>query len=157
MNRPSAISEVLPLSPLQQGLLFLSEYDREGTDVYTIQLVLDLDELTDADAAALRTAAGLLLERHPNLKACFRHRRNGEAIQVIPTSVELPWREVAVAVGAAGPEAEFDRLAEEDRLRRFDLARPPLQRLTLARAEAGAAGWSGPSTTSWWTAGRWSR
>ncbi|MFJ5070495.1 amino acid adenylation domain-containing protein [Kitasatospora sp. NPDC088556] len=137
MNRPSAISEVLPLSPLQQGLLFLSEYDREGTDVYTIQLVLDLDELTDADAAALRTAAGLLLERHPNLKACFRHRRNGEAIQVIPTSVELPWREVAVAVGAAGPEAEFDRLAEEDRLRRFDLARPPLQRLTLARAEGG--------------------
>ncbi|MDH6704906.1 amino acid adenylation domain-containing protein [Kitasatospora sp. MAA19] len=137
MNRPSAISEVLPLSPLQQGLLFLSEYDREGTDVYTIQLVLDLDGLTDADAAALRTAAGLLLERHPNLKACFRHRKNGEAIQVVPTSVELPWREVAVAAGAAGPEAEFDRLAEEDRLRRFDLARPPLQRLTLARAEGG--------------------
>ncbi|MFJ9607744.1 amino acid adenylation domain-containing protein [Kitasatospora sp. NPDC101176] len=137
MNRPSAISEVLPLSPLQQGLLFLSEYDREGTDVYTIQLVLDLEELTDADAAALRTAAGLLLERHPNLKACFRHRKNGEAIQVVPTSVELPWREVAVTAAPAGPEEEFDRLAEEDRLRRFDLARPPLQRITLARAGGG--------------------
>ncbi|MFI9360448.1 amino acid adenylation domain-containing protein [Kitasatospora sp. NPDC053057] len=135
MNRPSAISEVLPLSPLQQGLLFLSEYDREGTDVYTIQLVLDFEELTDTEAAALRTAAGELLERHPNLKACFRHRKNGEALQVIPTAVALPWREVAVAAEDAG--AEFDRLAEEDRLRRFDLARPPLHRLTLARAGDG--------------------
>ncbi|MEV7597960.1 amino acid adenylation domain-containing protein [Kitasatospora sp. NPDC089797] len=137
MNRPSAISEVLPLSPLQQGLLFLSEYDRAGTDVYTIQLVLDFEELTDAGAGALRGAAEALLERHPNLKACFRHRRNGEAIQVLPTSVALPWREVEVA--AAGPDADagFERLAEEDRLRRFDLARPPLHRLTLARAGDG--------------------
>ncbi|MFG3226583.1 amino acid adenylation domain-containing protein [Kitasatospora sp. NPDC048194] len=137
MNRPSAISEVLPLSPLQQGLLFLSEYDREGTDVYTVQLVLDFEELTDAEAAALRTAAQGLLERHPNLKACFRHRRNGEAIQVVPTAVALPWREVAVPAGGAAASAEFERLAEEDRLRRFDLARPPLHRLTLARAGDG--------------------
>ncbi|MFJ4190377.1 amino acid adenylation domain-containing protein [Kitasatospora sp. NPDC089509] len=137
MNRPSAISEVLPLSPLQQGLLFLSEYDRAGTDVYTIQLVLDFEELTDAEAGALRSAAEALLERHPNLKSCFRHRRSGEAIQVVPTTVALPWREVAVA--AAGPDADagFERLAEEDRLRRFDLARPPLHRLTLARAGDG--------------------
>ncbi|MBO1417674.1 non-ribosomal peptide synthetase, partial [Streptomyces sp. FH025] len=137
MNRPSAISEVLPLSPLQQGLLFLSEYDREGTDVYTIQLVLDFEELTDAEAAALRTSARALLERHPNLKACFRHRKNGEAVQVIPTAVALPWHEVEVAAAGAEAAGEFERLAEEDRLRRFDLARPPLHRLTLARAGDG--------------------
>ncbi|MFF2078108.1 amino acid adenylation domain-containing protein [Kitasatospora sp. NPDC058162] len=137
MNRPSAISEVLPLSPLQQGLLFLSEYDRAGTDVYTIQLVLDFEELTDAGAGALRTAAGALLERHPNLKACFRTRKNGEAIQVVPTAVALPWREVAVPGAGAEADAGFERLAEEDRLRRFDLARPPLHRLTLARAGDG--------------------
>ncbi|GCD94163.1 amino acid adenylation domain-containing protein [Embleya hyalina] len=141
MNRPSAISEVLSLSPLQQGLLFLSEYDREGTDVYTIQLVLDFREMTDADATALRAAAGALLERHSNLRACFRHRKNGEAIQMIPKSVALPWHEVEVVGTGSGPaasvEAEFDRVAEEDRLRRFDLARPPLHRFTLIRAGGG--------------------
>ncbi|WP_188309055.1 non-ribosomal peptide synthetase, partial [Streptomyces sp. CBMA123] len=137
MNRQSAISEVLPLSPLQQGLLFLSEYDRAGTDVYTIQLVLDFEELPEAEAAALRTAAGALLERHPNLRACFRPRRNGEVVQVVPTAVALPWREVAVPGAGAQADAGFERLAEEDRLRRFDLARPPLHRLTLARAGDG--------------------
>ncbi|MGW7077327.1 amino acid adenylation domain-containing protein [Streptomyces sp. NPDC054866] len=139
MNRPSAISEVLPLSPLQQGLLFLSEYDREGTDVYTIQLVVDFEGMTDADATALRGAAGVLLERHPNLRACFRHRKNGEAIQVVPTSVEPPWREVEVT-GADGGRATAEdlyRVAEEDRLLRFDLSRPPLHRFTLIRAGGG--------------------
>ncbi|MFF1402156.1 amino acid adenylation domain-containing protein [Streptomyces sp. NPDC058294] len=133
MNRQSAISEVLPLSPLQQGLLFLSAYDRDATDVYALQLVLDLADVTDADAAALRGAAGALLDRYPNLKACFRHRRSGEAVQVLPRTVELPWREQRL------PAAEFDRVAGEERSRRFDLARPPLHRFTLLRADGGRA------------------
>ncbi|MGW5471652.1 condensation domain-containing protein, partial [Streptomyces chartreusis] len=134
MNRPSAISEVLPLTPLQQGLLFLAEYDREGTDLYTLQLVVDFEDLTDADAGALRAAAAMLLERHPNLKACFRTRRTGEAVQVVPKSVELPWRERLLPDGDA---ATLDRLAHEDRLHRFDLTRPPLHRFTLLRSPAG--------------------
>ncbi|MFG2746431.1 amino acid adenylation domain-containing protein [Streptomyces chartreusis] len=134
MNRPSAISEVLPLTPLQQGLLFLAEYDREGTDLYTLQLVVDFEDLTDADAGALRAAAAMLLERHPNLKACFRTRRTGEAVQVVPKSVELPWQERLLPDADA---ATLDRLAHEDRLRRFDLTRPPLHRFTLLRGAGG--------------------
>ncbi|MFE4576973.1 amino acid adenylation domain-containing protein [Streptomyces chartreusis] len=134
MNRPSAISEVLPLTPLQQGLLFLAEYDREGTDLYTLQLVVDFEDLTDADAGALRAAAAMLLERHPNLKACFRTRRTGEAVQVVPKSVELPWRERLLPDADA---ATLDRLAHEDRLHRFDLTRPPLHRFTLLRSAEG--------------------
>ncbi|WP_435208188.1 amino acid adenylation domain-containing protein [Streptomyces sp. bgisy034] len=134
MNRPSAISEVLPLTPLQQGLLFLAEYDREGTDLYTLQLVVDFEDLTDADAGALRAAAAMLLERHPNLKACFRTRRTGEAVQVVPKSVELPWQELLLPDTDA---AALDRPAHEDRLRRFDLTRPPLHRFTLLRGAGG--------------------
>ncbi|WCD97564.1 amino acid adenylation domain-containing protein [Streptomyces sp. HUAS 31] len=134
MNRPSAISEVLPLTPLQQGLLFLAEYDREGTDLYTLQLVVDFEDLTDADAGALRAAAAMLLERHPNLKACFRTRRTGEAVQVVPKSVELPWQERLLPDADA---ATLDRLAHEDRLHRFDLTRPPLHRFTLLRGAGG--------------------
>ncbi|MGQ4383093.1 amino acid adenylation domain-containing protein [Streptomyces sp. SAS_270] len=128
------------MSPLQQGLLFLSEFDREGTDVYTLQLVVDFEGMTDADAMGLRAAAAALLDRHPNLKACFRHRRSGEAIQVIPKTVELPWRDVDLTAspGEGQPTAaELDRVAEEDRLRRFDLSKPPLHRFTLIRAGGG--------------------
>ncbi|RFU87377.1 non-ribosomal peptide synthetase [Streptomyces triticagri] len=136
MTQPSTISEVLPLSPLQQGLLFLSEYDRDGVDVYTVQLVADLQGLTDEGAAALHTAADTLLERHPHLAACFRHRRSGEAIQVVPARVAAPWRETAPDAGE-DTDAAFERIAEEDRVRRFDLARPPLHRFTLIRAAEG--------------------
>ncbi|POX57919.1 non-ribosomal peptide synthetase [Streptomyces sp. Ru62] len=133
MNRQSAISEVLPLSPLQQGLLFLSAYDRDTTDVYALQLVLDLADVTDADVEALRGAAGALLDRYPNLAACFRHRRSGEAVQVLPRSLELPWSQRRL------PAAGFDRETGEERLRRFDLARPPLHRFLLLRADDGRA------------------
>ncbi len=136
MKRPATISDVLPLSPLQQGLLFLSEYDREGLDVYTIQLVADLDGLTAEGRRSLRAAATALLVRHPHLTACFRHRKSGDAIQVVPTQVELPWREVEVPA-SDDTGAAFDRVAEEDRVRRFDLAKPPLHRFTLVRAADG--------------------
>ena len=34
------IEDILPLSPLQEGLLFHALYDAQAPDVYTIQLVL---------------------------------------------------------------------------------------------------------------------
>ena len=36
------IEDILPLSPLQEGLLFHALYDAQGPDVYTVQLVLGL-------------------------------------------------------------------------------------------------------------------
>ena len=37
------LQDVLPLSPLQEGLLFHALYDTDGADVYTVQTSLDLD------------------------------------------------------------------------------------------------------------------
>ena len=37
------IEDVLPLSPLQEGLLFHALYDAQAPDVYTVQLELDLE------------------------------------------------------------------------------------------------------------------
>ncbi|MFJ8477445.1 amino acid adenylation domain-containing protein [Kitasatospora sp. NPDC094011] len=138
----SRISEVLPLSPLQQGLLFLSSYDRAAPDLYTLQLVAELDGPGAADgerlAARLRAASAALLDRHPNLRACFRHRRNGEPVQVVPKEAEPEWRLHDLSgLPEAERAAEARRLAEEDRLRRFDPARPPLMRFTLIRLGEG--------------------
>ncbi|MFD5467622.1 amino acid adenylation domain-containing protein [Kitasatospora sp. NPDC127059] len=136
------ISEVLPLSPLQQGLLFLSSYDRTAPDLYTLQLVAELDGPGAADgerlAARLRAASAALLHRHPNLRACFRHRKNGEPVQVVLKDTEPQWElRDLTHLPEAEREAEARRLTEEDRLRRFDLARPPLMRFTLIRLGEG--------------------
>lgn len=40
----SGIADVLPLTPLQEGMLFHSLYDNEAVDAYTVQLSLDLEE-----------------------------------------------------------------------------------------------------------------
>ena len=37
------IEDILPLSPLQEGLLFHALYDAQGPDVYTVQLELELE------------------------------------------------------------------------------------------------------------------
>ncbi|EFH28219.1 condensation domain-containing protein, partial [Streptomyces sviceus] len=129
----SGISDVLPLSPLQEGLLFHAQYDDDqAPDVYAAQQVL---ELTGAvDPAAVRAAGQALLDRHPNLRACFRRRDGGAPIQIVPSDVELPWAEADLsAYDENGREAAWQRLLDEERVRRFDLARPPLLRHLLVR------------------------
>ena len=55
-ERFGRIEDVLPLSPLQEGLLFHSLYDVEAPDVYTVQLTLSLEGRLNEDAlcSALR-------------------------------------------------------------------------------------------------------
>ncbi|GHF54238.1 nonribosomal peptide synthetase CepB [Amycolatopsis bartoniae] len=126
----SRIEEIWPLSPLQAGLLFHAVYDGEGHDVYIGHWILDLDGPVDADR--LRVAWEALLARHAPLRACFRQRRSGETVQIIPRQVELPWR-VADLSHLDDPGQAVRELAEEDRTKRFDLAQAPLLRLTLIR------------------------
>ncbi|MGI5378894.1 amino acid adenylation domain-containing protein [Streptomyces sp. CA-251387] len=128
----SAVEDVWPLSPLQEGLLFHASFDDEGPDVYQGQRLLDLTG--PLDAGRLRTAWEALLARHPALRAGFRRRKSGEAMQVIARDVVLPWREADLS---GLPEAEraaaLDKLAEAERAERFQLAVPPLLRLLLIK------------------------
>jgi hypothetical protein len=63
------LEDVLPLSPLQEGLLFHALYDTQRPDLYTVQVMLGLEGPLDSDA--LRVAAEALLERHANLGPLF--------------------------------------------------------------------------------------
>ncbi|WP_285563806.1 non-ribosomal peptide synthetase [Streptomyces sp. RTGN2] len=133
--KASGLEDVLPLSPLQEGLLFHALADEDGTDVYNTQLVMALEG--PLDPARMRAAATALLHRHANLRAAFRQRANGQAIQVIHREVTLPWAEVDLS-GLSGDarHTALDALLAEDRGRRFDLAVAPAARFTLVRAEA---------------------
>ncbi|HEY8979761.1 MAG TPA: amino acid adenylation domain-containing protein, partial [Streptomyces sp.] len=131
MSNPK-IQDVLPLSPLQEGLYFHALYDPEGVDVYAMQMVFRLEG--PVDAGSLRAAGQELLARHANLRAGFRQVASGRAVQVVATAVDLPWAESDLSALSGAPQsAEVERILGEDRLRRFDMALPPLLRLTLLR------------------------
>ncbi|WP_447040837.1 non-ribosomal peptide synthase/polyketide synthase [Streptomyces sp. DSM 118878] len=135
-RQPRTIEDILPLSPLQEGLLFHSVYDRSGNDVYTAQSVFELAE--PLETGALRAAVGGLLRRHAALRACFRERKSGDWAQLVLRDVEPVWQETDLSgLPEAERIAEADRIVAEDRIRRFDLSRPPLMRCTLLRLGGG--------------------
>ena len=64
------IVDVLPLTPLQQGLLFHSTFARgSGEDLYAVQL--DITVTGALDAHRFRDAVQTVVARHPNLAARF--------------------------------------------------------------------------------------
>ncbi|MER5551557.1 amino acid adenylation domain-containing protein [Streptomyces sp. NPDC002793] len=129
--RKPSTSEFLPLTPLQHSFLVHAQAGPD-VDVHVLQLVADL--AGPLDAAALRAAVTGLTERHPGLRACFRDRRSGEPVQILPAAVDVPWEEIDLTGEPdAGHSRLLDGITEEDRVRPFDLARPPLLRCTLVR------------------------
>ena len=87
LDRLRGVADVLPLSPLQQGLLFLALYEHE--DPYVGQLVLRFDGGFDPDR--MRDAAVTVLTSHPQLRAGFRTRPSGAPIAVIPAETKVVW------------------------------------------------------------------
>ncbi|MFD8541683.1 amino acid adenylation domain-containing protein [Streptomyces rubrogriseus] len=129
------IEDILPLSPLQEGFVFLGLLHTEGPDLYIGQVAFDLEG--PFDGARMRAAAGALLRRHANLRAGFRQRKNGAWAQLVLHEVDLPWQDADLStLPEEERRAEADRLAAADRARRFDLGRPPLLRFTAIRLSA---------------------
>ncbi|MFC0429205.1 non-ribosomal peptide synthetase [Kutzneria buriramensis] len=126
----TSLSDVLAVTPLQEGMLFHSGFDQHGVDVYCEQLVAELDG--ELDSSALREAVQLLLARHDNLRAAFRYGRSGRVAALIPDAVAVPWREINA------PAGEVPAVALAERSRRFDLGRPPLLRVALVHTGPAA-------------------
>ncbi|MFD4511775.1 condensation domain-containing protein, partial [Streptomyces sp. NPDC058457] len=127
------IEDIWPLSPLQEGMLFHAAIESEGSDAYVGQRTLELTG--PVDAARLRKTWQALLQRHAVLRAGFRRRKSGEAVQVVAREVVLPWREVDVsglggdAGGDGGAVVAAERVAGEELACGFDVGVPPLVRV----------------------------
>src|SRR5436309_6977626 len=95
------IADVLPLTPLQQGLLFHASAARgSGDDVYAVQL--DIGLRGRLDQHRMRDAWYAVVHRHPHLVARFSEKFD-EPVQIIPADPWLPWRCVDVdAEGGQG-------------------------------------------------------
>ncbi|WP_051865248.1 non-ribosomal peptide synthetase [Streptomyces griseus] len=131
-RRHAGLSDVWPLTPMQSGMLFESMLNDAGDDTYLMQTVYHLSGRVDA--ARLRTAAEALLERYANLRVAFVSDSADNLAQIVVDGVELPWREIDLGGLADGEGAgALRRFLAEDRAGRFDLAVPPLMRMTLVR------------------------
>ncbi|GAA2591737.1 hypothetical protein GCM10009863_00860 [Streptomyces axinellae] len=126
------LTDVWPLSPLQEGMLFERAFDEDGVDVYQSQRILDLDG--PLDAQRLRAAWNRLVARHESLRASFHQLGSGETVQVVAGEVDVPWREADLShLDEAAASAEVDRLLARDQAERFDVTEAPLLRLLLIR------------------------
>jgi non-ribosomal peptide synthase protein (TIGR01720 family) len=129
------LQDVLPLTPLQEGLVFHALYDETAPDVYTVQLVVALEGVLQPER--LRSAATTLLHRHANLRASIQHEGLARPVQVIARDLEVPWRTIDLLTlsGEEQHRRQLDIL-HADRMQRFNLAEPPLLRFTLLRLRA---------------------
>ncbi|WP_157080006.1 condensation domain-containing protein, partial [Skermania pinensis] len=132
------LADIWPLAPLQSGLLFHALLADRSTDVYLTQIVLDLAGAIDPDR--LRSAAQMIIDRHPNLRAAFTHDGAGYPVQLVLDDVTVRWQEIDLAhLDAVAAADEVDRLIAADQVAPFGIDRPPLMRFTLIRSGAGAA------------------
>src|SRR3954447_24698493 len=124
------IADVLPLTPLQQGLLFhASTAAGSGDDVYTLQL--DITVAGPLDANRLHAAVNMVVTRHPNLVARF-HEQLDQPVQVIPADPETPWRYVELDAGV-DVEAQIQEVCAAERAAVCDLTQGPVFRVALIR------------------------
>jgi amino acid adenylation domain-containing protein len=125
LSEQQRIADILPLTPLQQGLLFHAGTATTSGDLYAMQV--DITITGRLDTHRLRDAVTTVIRRHPNLAAHFSEKY-GEPIQVIPESPEIPWTALV-----SDSEEEIRQLSAEDRAAVCDLAHPPAVRVMLIR------------------------
>ncbi|MCS0604345.1 non-ribosomal peptide synthase/polyketide synthase [Streptomyces sp. LP11] len=126
-----AVEDLLPLSPMQSGMLFHSLLDPDGR-TYVNQVQLVLTGVTDP--RALAEAWQRTVDANPVLRSHPAWQDSAEPVQVIRHRVIVPvvhhdW----TGKPADRCAADLDRLVEEDRGAGIDLGTAPLMRLTLIR------------------------
>ncbi len=125
------VEDLYPLSPLQQGLLF-DVARTPGGGAYVQQVSCWFSGALREDLFA--RAWQRIVDRHAILRTGFAWEDLEEPLQVVRPRVALPWRELDwTGVGAGEQARRLERLLAEDRQEGFDVARPPLMRLTLVR------------------------
>ncbi|KDP05011.1 gramicidin synthetase [Mycobacterium avium subsp. hominissuis 101] len=128
------VADVLPLTPLQQGLLFhagTAQGSQEPEDLYAVQLDISVTGAVDPDR--LREAVRTVITRHPNVVAHFSEDF-GEPVQILSAEPELAWQYVELDAGADLDE-QVERLSSAERVAVGDLAQPPFRGALIRTAE----------------------
>ncbi|MFS0701697.1 amino acid adenylation domain-containing protein [Cellulomonas sp. 179-A 4D5 NHS] len=119
----SPVTDVLPLTPIQRGMLVHAGTEDDHPDPYVLQVAADL--VGPLDAARLRGALDALVAANPVLGAQVLFTAAGTPVQVLREERTVP---------LATDPGDADALAAQDLARRFDLAHGPALRARLVPA-----------------------
>ncbi len=122
------IADILPLTPLQEGLLFHAGTADDSGDLYAVQLEIAVAGPLDADR--LRGAVQTVVTRHPHLLARFCPQFD-PAVQIIPRDPLAPWRFVEIDDDDA--PAHIDRVCATERAAVRDITHEAAFRVALIR------------------------
>lgn len=125
------IEQLLPLSPLQKGLLFHA-MNGDRPEVYQVQIAVEL--VGPLDVQALQSAAQRILARHSTLRAGFVTGSMNEPIQVIVDEVENPWT-ICDLSSSPEPDREALNVQKAEYLEPFSISKPSNIRFKLIRME----------------------
>jgi glycopeptidolipid biosynthesis protein len=107
------VADVLPLTPLQQGLFFHASTAEDlgvtGDDLYAVQLDISITGAVDPDR--LRDAVQTVVTRHPHLVARFSGDFD-EPLQILPAEPELTWQYLELDDGDVDGQVEQVSAAE---------------------------------------------
>ena len=120
----------MPLTPLQQGLLFHASTTQGINDLYAMQL--DITVTGPLDPHRLRDAVHTVVNRHPNLAARFCEQFD-QPVQIIPADPMLAWRYIDLSGDDPDPDEQIQRVCAAERAAVCDLAHPPAFRVALIR------------------------
>jgi hypothetical protein len=135
LEKTYQIRDLLPLTPLQEGLLFHTSDPQNAADWYAVQIAVGLTGPLNVDR--LRESVQTVLDRHPHLGARFVYDGLDEPMQVILANPVLPWQFIELVGAGEHLEHRHDRVCAEERAAITDLSHQSPLRAALIRTADG--------------------
>lgn len=127
------VQDIYPLTPLQEGMLFLHLLNQQGGDTYVLPMLLSVTsrERLEQFIAALQQ----VVDRHDILRTAILWDQLPQPVQVVCRRVTLPVQELVLDPARASLEQLKECMALERQ--RMDLRRAPLMNLQIAADRQG--------------------
>jgi amino acid adenylation domain-containing protein len=149
---PESVEDAYPLTSLQQGMMFHTEFTRDSAAYHNIA---GYHLRAPLDPEKLDRAVQVIGERHPVLRTSFDLTSNSQPLQLVHRSARIPvnFEDISM-LSEDEQEAAIERWMDEEKERKFDWTTPPLLRfqihvrseetiqLTLVEHHAIVDGWS---------------
>ncbi|NER27498.1 MAG: amino acid adenylation domain-containing protein, partial [Symploca sp. SIO1C4] len=131
LKMPNDVEDAYPLTRLQGGMLFHSEYSQDCA-LYHDVVSLQLRSLFDIKA--LEAALNLLVPRHPVLRSSFDFTHFSEPLQLVHQTAFIPLEVCEIRHLSEAEQEEFlNTLLNLEKNRKFDWTAAPLLRLHISR------------------------
>ncbi len=132
MALPEGLSDILPLSPAQTGMLFhiLESETARSRYVAVVSQVL----IGPLDAARLQRAFNATTNAHDAFRASFLWQKIKKPVQAIRTEVDVPWTNLDwSSIPKSVQDEKLAELTQAEQSRRFDLSKAPLMYVHLVK------------------------